>query len=158
MKTTILILMFFTLISCEETTKTVIPNDADLDKITWKQYDKWCGSKNIIGDKNFEKVQGKEITWVGYVVKRKKDSYAKKLKNFLEEVLIIKMEKSENPLSDVTANLTSDLTLRLRKELADNLKKNKYGKGDKILFRGTIAFFGDYQNHIIEVSNIKLKK
>ncbi|MCM8534114.1 MAG: hypothetical protein NE330_23330 [Lentisphaeraceae bacterium] len=142
-------LFFFT--SCGESTKVIVPEGADVSKVNWTNYHKWCGPNNLKRTENFKKVKGAKVIWVGKVYDVLKDAGMEDARTFSGNVVRVKMPKTNSLLSDVTLRMP-------KKETAHN----QYKRGDYILFEGKVAYIGSKMNdHIVEVTKykkVKLKK
>ena len=143
-KILLLLICVFSL-SCTESTKKVIPNSAELDKITWEQYREWCGGQNILGDKNFEKIMGRVITWEGIIYSKKHDELTANTRGLLPKIIRVKMKDS--------GSIMADVTLHFKETLEDKVKPLK--KGDLIKFRGEVKYHGGLEDHIMEITDIK---
>lgn len=147
MKNFILILFCLIISSCSESTNIALPKgDSKIPKITWAQYQKYCGQQNIQNKHNFARIKGAEVTWSGTVYQVIADAGLEGSNSHAPKIIKVQMPNSKS--------LLSDLTLRLPKDTAkiyENLKK-----GDKIIFRGKIGYMGSKLNdHIILVEKFK---
>ncbi|NQZ60383.1 MAG: hypothetical protein HRT88_23290 [Lentisphaeraceae bacterium] len=145
MKIALLVLFIFTLTACKDATKDVIPADADLTKITWQDYEKWCGGHNVVSDKNFVKIMGEKITWTGIIYKITPDRSVKNSREFTGKIIKIKMKDS--------GSLMSDITLRVPKALKGELDKLR--AKDVVQFEGALSFLGGIDDHVIEITAVR---
>ena len=143
------ILVFFCLIicSCSESTNIALPEgDSKIKKITWKQYQKYCGQQNIQNKHNFARIKGAEVTWSGTVYQIIKDAGLEGNSKHAPKIIKVQMPDSKSLLSDVTLRLPKGT-----EKIYGNMKK-----GDKIVFRGKISYIGSKLNdHIVIVDKFK---
>ena len=144
-KLLILAISLLFLCSCEEKTRLTIPDSADLSKISWTGFNKYCGPNNLKRAENFKKVKGQMVTWTGKVFSVKKDEGAEEMRNFDSHIIRVKMPGTKSLMADVTLRIPSS-----------NIKHRKYKKDDYVAFYGKISYLGSNLNdHIIEVEKYK---
>ena len=151
MKKLILILMpLVFMFSCtEQKTKESSPKLSDSmasqlkKKLTWADYQKYCGENNLYAAKNFEKIKGTKVTWKGQFYAMPKDI---KRSGFADYIMKIKMPNSNNILSDLTLRIRND-----HKKIGDKLKIK-----DEVLFQGKIMYRGEgIGDHVLEIDKFK---
>ena len=147
MKIYILILLCFFISACSESTNIALPKgDSKITKITWKQYQKYCGQQNIQNKHNFARIRGAQVTWSGTVYQITKDAGMEDNRNHAPKIIKVQMPNSKSLLSDVTLRLPKG-----SEKIYGNMKK-----GDKIIFRGKISYIGSKLNdHIVIVEKFK---
>ena len=118
-------------------------------KLTWKKYHAICGAKNESREKNFEKIKGMSILWVGNIAEITKDIALGDNPRWLENVIRVKMDPSDS--------LVADCRLRIPKALKDKMMAVE--KGQYIAFKGKINYLGTkLSDHVVEVENFKRVK
>lgn len=147
MKNLFVILFCLLVSSCSESTNIALPEgDSKIPKITWAQYQKYCGQQNIQNKHNFERIQNAEVTWTGTIYQIVKDAGLEGSNSHAPKIIKVQMPNSKSLLSDVTLRLP-----RNTEKIYENMKK-----GDKIIFRGKIAYIGSKLNdHIVLVEKFK---
>ena len=145
MKTVLFACLILLFTACRNSTKDPVPKDADLNNITWKQYDDWCGNHNVISDRNFVKVSGKTIRWTGKIYKITPDRSVKKSREFTGKIIKVKMKGSKS--------LMSDITLRVPKEIKGQMDVLR--EKDTIQFEGTLSHLGGLGDHVIAITSVK---
>ena len=115
-------------------------------KMTWKKYYALCGGKNGSREKNFEKIKGRTIFWVGSVAEITKDIALAENRRWAENVIRVKMEPSDS--------LVADVRLRIPKEMSERMMA--FEKGQFIGFKGKIMYLGTrLSDHVVEVEKFK---
>ena len=118
-------------------------------KLSWKKYHAVCGMKNKSREKNFDKVKGTNIFWIGKVAEITKDLALTDHRKWMEKVIRLKMEPSESLVADIRLRIPKALTTKMEK-----VEKGQYlGVKGKIMHLGTRL--GD---HVVEVENFKRMK
>ncbi len=147
MKNFVLILFCLIICACSESTNIALPEgDSKIPKITWAQYQKYCGQQNIQNKHNFSRIKDAEVTWSGTVYQVAKDAGLEGSHSHAPKIIKVQMPNSKSLLSDVTLRLPKGT-----EKIYENLKK-----GDNIVFRGKIAYMGSKLNdHIVLVEKFK---
>ena len=119
------------------------------NKLTWKKFHAICGSGNESRQKNFDKVKGRVIFWVGKVADISKDMALTGNRKWCEEVIKVKMDPSGSFLSDIK--------LKIPKNMNDKLMT--FEKDQYVAFKGKIMYLGTkLSDHVVEVEKFKKMK
>jgi hypothetical protein len=120
-----------------------LPKDFDLSKLTFKQYEKYCGPDNLFNKQNFKIIKDTKIVWDGTVYSVVKDDSST---SYADKIIKIKMKKSTSVLSDLTLRMPNDALKKIE----------KLQSGDLVKFWGRIAYIGSKLNdHVIVVDKYK---
>ena len=139
--------------SCTESTNVTLPIKKDekgkvikVPKISWPQFQKYCGQQNIMNKENFKSIQNVVVVWRGTIYAIREDAGVKDSNNHAPKIIQVKMPDSNSLLSDVTLRLPKD-----SEKIYGSMKK-----GDNIVFKGKIAYLGSKLNdHIVLVEQFK---
>lgn len=147
----VLCIFSFLLTSCNKETlqdKVV----AVPEKLTWADYYKYCSSENLYKEANFKKLKETEVVWKGRISEIKDKPDMKELGgrgDFHTQVLMIRMDPADG--------LFADLELRLKKELAEEIKIFK--EDDLVEFKATVKFIGSSMSPtVLNMSAIRRAK
>ena len=153
MKFVVLAFLVIFLGSCSESTNITMPVTKDdkgkvikKERISWAQFQEYCGQQNIMNKENFKSVQNATIIWRGTIYAIREDAGVKDSNSHAPKIIQVKMPNSKSLLTDVTLRLPKG-----SEKIYSSMKK-----GDNIVFKGKIAYLGSKLNdHIVLVEQFK---